>query len=69
MEKINENNFKNNSKIEINNTKYYEILGVDKDATFEQIKWAFRSSPFICLHPNKGHDPEKKKNLSMHMKS
>ena len=61
MEKINENNFKNNSKIEINNTKYYEILGVDKDATFEQIKWAFRSSPFICLHPNKGHDPEKKK--------
>ena len=38
MEKINESKFKSNSKIEINNTKYYEILGVDKDATFEQIK-------------------------------
>ena len=61
MEKINESKFKSNSKIEINNTKYYEILGVDKDATFEQIKRAFRRSPFICLHPGKGHDIEKYK--------
>ena len=61
MEKINESKFKSNSKIEINNTKYYEILGVDKAATFEQIKRAFRRSPFICLHPGTGHDIEKYK--------
>ena len=37
--------------IKINNTKYYEILGVDKYTSFEEIKKAFKR-PFH-YHPDK----------------
>jgi DnaJ family protein A protein 2 len=43
---------------EVENSKLYEILGVEKTATFDQIKKAFRKLA-IKNHPDKGGDPEK----------
>jgi hypothetical protein len=45
-------------KKEIDNTKYYTLLGVTKESTQDEIKKAFRK---IALkeHPDKGGDPEK----------
>ena len=45
-------------KKEVENSKLYEILGVEKDATMDQIKKAYRKLA-IKHHPDKGGDPEK----------
>ena len=45
-------------KEEIDNTKFYNLLGVEKNATKEDIKKAFRKKA-LREHPDKGGDPEK----------
>lgn len=36
---------------------YYEVLGVSEDASFEEIKSAFRQKAFVC-HPDKSTDED-----------
>ena len=45
-------------KKEVENSKLYEVLNVEKDATMEQIKKSYRKLA-IKNHPDKGGDPEK----------
>lgn len=42
----------------MDNKKFYEILGVKKDATTVEIKKAFRALA-LKMHPDRGGDTEK----------
>jgi DnaJ family protein A protein 2 len=43
---------------EVDNTKYYELLGVDKKASMDDIKKSFRKLA-LKNHPDRGGDKEK----------
>uniref|UniRef100_A0A7S0HYG2 J domain-containing protein n=1 Tax=Hanusia phi TaxID=3032 RepID=A0A7S0HYG2_9CRYP len=45
------------------NTKFYKLLGVERDASDQEIKKAYRKAA-IKNHPDKGGDPEKFKEIS-----
>jgi DnaJ family protein A protein 2 len=42
---------------EVENSKYYEIIGVEKTASMDEIKKAYRKKA-IKMHPDKGGDQE-----------
>lgn len=50
-------------KEKIDNDRYYELLGVKKNATENEIKKAYRKKA-LKEHPDKGGDPEKFKDIS-----
>jgi len=42
---------------EVDNSKYYDLLGIDKKATGDEIKKAFRKAA-LKNHPDRGGDTE-----------
>jgi DnaJ family protein A protein 2 len=51
-------------KKEIDNKKFYDLLGVPQTATFDEIKKAFRKLA-LKHHPDRGGDKEKFQELNM----
>jgi DnaJ family protein A protein 2 len=51
-------------KKDVDTKKYYDLLGVSKNATLDEIKKAFRKKA-IKEHPDKGGDAEKFKELAV----
>ncbi|KAG2493478.1 hypothetical protein HYH03_008294 [Edaphochlamys debaryana] len=47
----------------VNNSRYYEVLGVSKDASADEIKKAHRKLA-LKMHPDKGGDPDKFKEVN-----
>jgi len=47
----------------VNNTKFYKVLGIERDATDTEIKKAYKKLA-IKLHPDKGGDEEKFKEVT-----
>ena len=43
---------------DIDNKRYYELLGVKRNATDDDLKKAFRKKS-LKMHPDKGGDPAK----------
>lgn len=49
---------------DVDNKRFYELLGVDSKASSDEIKKAFRKKA-IKEHPDKGGDPDKFKDLTV----
>lgn len=50
-------------KKDVDTKRLYDLLGVEKNATMDQIKKAFRKKA-LKEHPDKGGDPDKFKEIS-----
>lgn len=48
----------------VDNNKFYEVLGVSKSSSSDEIKKTFRKSA-LREHPDKGGDPEKFKEMTV----
>ena len=55
--------FFNNMNMNIDNTSYYKLLGIDKNATKKEVVKAYRKKA-MKEHPDKGGDPEKFKEVT-----